>query len=292
MAKSNVKFGDYFKLEKYNWCTNCGNYGIAAATKRALVAEGIAPKDVVNVFDIGCNGNGADKINGYNVHGLHGRALAFAAGVAVANTRVQVIASAGDGGTMNEGINHLIHSVRSNYNMVFLLHNNSNFGLTKGQPSCTTQKGVPMSFAPDGIPEVTLNPSSLVLSMEPTFVARGFSGDVKGLTKVIQAGIRHKGFAFIEVFQACPTYNKQTPHEWFQERVYDVGQLEDYDPKDLLHARDIAEDIEKQIAVGILYQNNNRPDFLNSVENRKDLETELIDEVRQRSIQDLVRKFR
>jgi 2-oxoglutarate ferredoxin oxidoreductase subunit beta len=287
-----VKFSDYHSDELYTWCTNCGNYGIAAALKRALVAEEIAPKDIVLCFDIGCNGNGSDKLQGYRIHGLHGRVLPLAAGASVANNKLKVIASAGDGATLSEGINHLIHSIRANYNITFLLHNNSNYGLTTGQASSTTKPGVPMNSSPDGVTSDTLNVMELVLALNPSFAARTFSGDVKQMTEIIRAGINHKGFAVIEILQHCPTYNKATPHEWYQERVYDVSSLSDYNATDLAKAKEVASDLEQKIATGILYQDKDRPDFYSRLVNRREITTELVEEVQNVNIEKLVSAFR
>lgn len=288
----NVKFSDYYSENIYTWCTNCGNYGITTAIKRALVAKKIAPKDAVICFDIGCHGNGSDKIKGYRVHGLHGRVLPFASGVTLANNRLTVIASGGDGGTLSEGLGHLVHSIRSDYDMTFILHNNSNYGLTKGQASATTRQDVPMNSSPDGVTADTLNAMTFVLGLNPSFAARTFSGDVKQMTEIIKAGIDHKGFSFIEVLQHCPTYNKVTPHEWYQERVFDTLFEENYDNTDLEMAIKAASDLDSRLATGVLYQDKNRKDFYNRQENRIGIETELVDEVESQDIEELFQKYR
>ncbi|MDQ3008404.1 MAG: thiamine pyrophosphate-dependent enzyme [bacterium] len=274
-----IQMKDYFSANLYTWCTNCGNYGIHAAVKRALVAESIAPCQTLLCFDVGCNGNGSDKIDGYRFHGLHGRIIPFASGAAIANRKVNVLAFAGDGATFGEGINHLIHAIRGNFNVTFIFHNNLNYGLTQGQASPTTQHGMKRTAAPDGVTSEPLHPLRLVLAVEPTFVARSFSGDVKHMTATIQAGLRHPGFSFIEIFQSCPTYNKETPHEWYQEHVYDISTVEKYDPSSIAQAREAAEDIEDKVAIGVLYQNKLRQPFMELQPNRHNLESELVDEV-------------
>jgi 2-oxoglutarate ferredoxin oxidoreductase subunit beta len=273
------KFADYFSPNLYTWCTNCGNYGIHAAVKRALVAEGITPCQTLLCFDIGCNGNGSDKISGYRFHGLHGRIISFACGASIANREVKVMAFAGDGGTFGEGVGHLIHGIRGNYNITFILHNNLNYGLTQGQASPTTKHGMKMTAAPDGITSEPLHPMRFILALEPTFAARTFSGDVKHMTKTIQAAVKHQGFSFVEILQSCPTYNKSTPHEWYQERVFDVDQLDTYDSSNIQAAREVAEDLETKIAIGVLYQNANSIPFMDKQANRVKRTTELVDEV-------------
>jgi 2-oxoglutarate ferredoxin oxidoreductase subunit beta len=283
---------DYASDNLYTWCSNCGNYGIHGAVKRALVNLKIQPRDTLLCFDIGCNGNGSDKIGGYRVHGLHGRVIPLAAGAALANSNVRVLAFGGDGGTLGEGINHLVHAIRANYDVTFVLHNNSNYGLTTGQASSTTRPGMKMNSSPDGIISQQLHPIRFVLSLQPSFVARTFSGDIKHMTSVLEAGITHRGFSFIEILQSCPTFNKATPHEWYQERVYDVGTLPSYTADSYLEAAAVAEDIEEKIAIGVLYQDKNRPHAGELQPNRQAIRSELVDEVVQGEIEPLLGAFR
>jgi 2-oxoglutarate ferredoxin oxidoreductase subunit beta len=284
-------FHDYFSDNLYTWCTNCGNYGIHAGVKRALVAEGLAPDQVLLCFDIGCNGNGSDKIGGYRVHGLHGRVLPFASGAAIANRRVKVLAFGGDGGSLGEGINHLVHAIRGNYNVTFVLHNNLNYGLTQGQASSTTKPGMKMNSSPDGITSDQLHPMRFVLGLQPGFAARTFSGNVHHVTETLRAAVKYPGFSFVEVLQSCPTYNKSTPHEWYQERVYDVGQDSSYDPTNWQQAREIAEDLETKIALGVLYHQPTKQPFVDRLLPRQGTSTELVDEVKPGDIQPLLAAF-
>lgn len=290
-CQTGVNYADYYSDNIYTWCTNCGNYGIEAALKRALVDKHIHPRDVLLSFDIGCHGNGSDKLGGYRFHGLHGRVIPFASGAALANKEITVIASGGDGGTLSEGIGHLVHAIRSNYNFTFILHNNSNYGLTTGQASSTTKQDVSMNSSPDGVTADTMNVMEFVLSLNPSFAARSFSGNVKHMTEVFKAGIDHKGFSFIEIMQDCPTYNKETPHKWYMDRVYDVSEVKNYDNADIRKAKDIAEELEEKIAIGVLYQDKSRKSFYDRQKNREGVETELVDEVKGHSIERLLKKF-
>lgn len=250
---------------KTTWCSNCGNYGIQNALKRALVLEDLGVKDVLLCFDVGCNGNGSDKIHMNTVHGLHGRVLPLAAGAKIANPQMKVIASAGDGATMSEGVNHLVHAVRNDYPIVFILHNNENYGLTTGQASSTTKKGIKMNASPYGVVVDDLNVCQFVLSLKPSFVARTYSGRVDHMVEIFREAINHKGFAFIEVMQACPTYNKATPDEWYEERFFDVSQSE-YNNEDIWEARKVVEDLYDKVAMGILYKNKEKRDFISASE--------------------------
>jgi len=284
---------DYYSQNIYTWCTNCGNYGIHAAVKRALVEEGVKPCESVLCFDIGCNGNGSDKIGGYRFHGLHGRIISFAAGAAIANRRLKVLAFGGDGATFGEGIGHFVHAIRANFNMTFVFHNNLNYGLTKGQASPTTKPGMKMNSSPDGISSEPVHPARLALSLNATFVARSFSGDVQHMTQTLQAALKHPGFSFVEILQSCPTYNKATPHEWYQQRVYDVqSQPGGYDVADWYNALKTAEDLEEHIATGILFQNLSSVAFMEKQANRQGKQTELVDEVATVDIQGLLQSLR
>lgn len=289
------KVKEYLAFESPNihtWCSGCGNFGILNALVRALVLENIAPHECLICFDVGCNGNASDKINANTIHGLHGRVLSLAAGCAIGNHKLPVIAIGGDGATFSEGINHLVHAVRNNYNFVFICHNNSNYGLTTGQASATTRKGQAMNGTPGEVVVEPLNAAQIVLSLDPSFVARGFSGDVEYLTELIRQGLKHKGFAFIEVFQVCPTYNKATPQSWYWPRIKKVEEIPGYNNTDIWQARKIAADLEEQIAVGLLYHNPNKLDFLSLQTNRQQRSTTLVEEVQHFSISELLEEFK
>lgn len=265
---------EYDSDQIFTWCTNCGNYGISAALKRALTANDISPDKILLCFDIGCNGNGSDKIAGYRFHGLHGRVLPFAVGAHLANQHLPVIASAGDGATLSEGLNHFIHAIRHNYNITFILHNNHNYALTKGQASSTTPLNNVMDSNPYGVDADPIDPSLLALDMGGSFIARGYSADVQMLTELIAAGINHPGFSLIEIRQDCPTYNKAYSHEWYMERVYPLENT----PIDRAAARELLLEQDK-IATGIIFQDKSKPDFYAKLENRKEANTALIQEV-------------
>lgn len=286
-----VTHADYKTENILTWCTGCGNYSIWGAVRNALVAEQIAPKDTLFVHDIGCNGNGADKINGYGIKGLHGRAIPLAAGASIANNNMKVIASAGDGAVLAEGISHLIHAVRANYNFTLIIHNNANFALTTGQASPATPKNIKMSYAPDGITTMPINISQLLLPLEPSMYARGFSGNQKQLTSLIQQGIQHQGLSVIEVLQSCPTYNYFMSNDWYLKRIYDVADRSDYNQSDNALAMKVTEDLQERIATGIIYKNEFAQPFEQQLIQREDYETELIDEVKHYSIDKLLQKF-
>ncbi|HLD71132.1 MAG TPA: thiamine pyrophosphate-dependent enzyme [Candidatus Peribacteraceae bacterium] len=275
------------------WCDGCGDYGIWTAVKRALVESGIAPHQVLLCYDVGCHGNTSDKIGGYRFHGLHGRVIPFAAGAKLANPRIQVLAFGGDGASFSEGIGHLVHGIRSNYPMTFVLHNNANYGLTTGQASSLTWQGQPMTASPNGMPEHTLNSMDFVFSLEPTFVARAFSGNIPQMVTVLKAAIEHQkhGFAFVDILQACPTYNHFATHEYLMSHCYDAN-AEGHDPKDFKKARALAVDSSKRIACGILFQREDVPNFYDRLLPRKGKNTVPTEEVRITDVQSLMEVFR
>lgn len=273
-----------------NWCDGCGDYGIWTAIKRALVELEIPPSGALLCYDVGCHGNMSDKLAGYRFHGLHGRVLPLAAGAKLANPNVPVIAHGGDGASFSEGVNHLVHAIRSNYPIVFILHNNANYGLTTGQASALTWQGQPMNSAPNGVPENTIQSMDFVFSIQPTFVARGFSGNIKQMTEIFKSAIQHRGFAFVDVLQACPTYNKFATHEWLMQHVYDVA-AEGHDTSDFIKSRQIAVDTGERISTGVLYQNTGSPNFYERLVSRKDKKTVPTEEVEKVDISEFMKEL-
>lgn len=279
----------YDTPRKMTWCSNCGNYGIQNALKRALVLEGIQRNDFILCFDVGCNGNGSDKFEANTIHGLHGRVISLAAGVKLANHKMHVIASAGDGATFSEGVGHLVHAVRNDFPIVFIHHNNENYGLTTGQASSCTPKGAKMNASPYGVTVEPINTLDFVLSLNPTFVARGYSGEVDQMSDLLRAALNHNGFAFLEILQACPTYNRETPDEWYAERVNDVSANKNYDPTDIWAARKLVEFGDpNHVPTGIIYHNPRPEGFIEKLAGRENAKTTLIEEVKHYDISNLI----
>lgn len=262
---------DYESEIQPTWCGGCGNYGIWVALKMALAETNIPPEKVYFCFDIGCNGNMNDKIDGYRFHGLHGRVLPAAIGAKLANKDLIVIAVAGDGATYSEGIGHFIHSIRNEYPITLLVHDNQNYGLTTGQCSATTTQNVPMNSSPDGNSGKTLNPLELALSLDPSFVAQAFSGEIESMKEIIKKAINHqidgKGFSYVNILQSCPTYNKATTQEWYFEKVKNMENLESREVNNLDFARNLIKDMEKEIPLGVIYRSSKAISFLEHIGN-------------------------
>jgi 2-oxoglutarate ferredoxin oxidoreductase subunit beta len=239
-----------------DWCPGCGDFGVLNALFQACAEMEIAPHELMVVSGIGCSSNLPGFIRSYGVHSLHGRALAFATGTKLANHSMTVIATGGDGDGYGIGLNHFIQAMRRNINITYIVMNNEIYGLTTGQVSPTSETGMKTKTTPHGNLEGMLNPMALALASGCGYIARGFSGQPKHLVKLYQDGIRHPGFALIDVFSPCVTFNKQNTYQWFRERVY---KLEDtaHDPTDFRAAMDKALEWGAKIPIGLFYRNPN-----------------------------------
>ena len=164
------------------------------------------------------------------MHSIHGR-IALAQGVKMANKDLTVIASGGDGDGYAIGMGHTIHALRRNMNMTYIVMDNQIYGLTKGQTSPSSAKGFVTKSTPKGNIEKNIAPLELALSSGATFVAQGFSSDIKALTKMIEAAIHHDGFLLL-MFSPCVTYNKVNTYDWFKEHLTSIDDIEGYDNTD------------------------------------------------------------
>jgi 2-oxoglutarate ferredoxin oxidoreductase subunit beta len=246
-----------YKGQTPAWCPGCGNFGILRSLKRALVELGLEPHQVLVVSGIGQSGKTPHYMQCNTFNGLHGRTLPVATAARLANHEMVVIAEAGDGDCYGEGGNHFLHAMRRNPNITLLVHDNQIYGLTKGQASPTTAEGTVTKTQPFGVPSEQLNPVALAVAMDAGFVARSFVGDMEHLTEMMKAAIAHKGFALLDIFQPCVTFNKVNTYDWYRKRVKPVG--EDYDPEDRLNAFETALIWGEEIPVGVLYRNPGRP---------------------------------
>jgi 2-oxoglutarate ferredoxin oxidoreductase subunit beta len=211
-----LKLADY-KTEVHNdWCAGCGDFGILNAIQMAL-ADMQLPKHKATIFSgIGCSGKTPHYIKTYGIHTLHGRVLPFAQGAKLANPDLEVLAVGGDGDGLGIGAGHFVSAGRRNVDMVYMIFNNAVYGLTKGQASPTLKLGMKTKSLPQPNVNNSVNPIALALVSGFTFLARGYSYDVRQLKDLIKKAIEHKGLAFIDVLQPCPTYNDINTKEWFQ----------------------------------------------------------------------------
>ena len=195
------------------WCPGCGDYGVLAALERALAKQGRPPHEVVLVSGIGCSSRLPGYMSTYGFHGVHGRALPVATGLKLTRPDLEVIAVGGDGDGYSIGGNHFIHACRRNVDMLYLVMDNRVYGMTKGQPSPTTEADWDSDIAPGGIGLRPFNPLAVAIASGANYVARGFSGDPNGLSDLIVDAIRWPGFAFIEVLSPCVIFRPEQ-REW------------------------------------------------------------------------------
>lgn len=242
-----------FERAKPTWCPGCGDFGVLRGVQTALANLNIEPHNVVCVSGIGCSGKFSQYLNSYGFHGIHGRALPIATGVKMANRDLTVIAAGGDGDGYGIGIGHLMHAIRRNIDITYIVMDNHIYGLTVGQASPTSDKGHVTRTSPFGTVEDPIRPLQTVLAAGIGFIAQGFSGDVKGLSRMIEAAIQHNGFAMVNVFSPCVTFNKLNTYDYYRERLVNLDDDPDYDPTDRVQA--IAKVIEHNgLVTGIIYR--------------------------------------
>ena len=258
-------FKDFRNNVKPNWCPGCGDFSVQAAIQKAAANIGLEPEEVAIITGIGCSGRLSGYINAYGVHGIHGRALPLAQGVKMANRDLTVIASGGDGDGYAIGMGHTIHALRRNMNMTYVIMDNQIYGLTKGQTSPSSAPGFVTKSTPKGNIEKNVAPLELALSSGATFVAQGFSSDIKNLTKLLEDAINHDGFSFVNVFSPCVTYNKVNTYDWFKEHLTNIDDIEDYDASDKEKA--MANVLKYgSLLKGIVYQDTETPSYESQIE--------------------------
>src|SRR6201984_1674863 len=241
------------------WCPGCGDFGALAAVQKALVELQIPNSNVVTISGIGCSSNFPGFINTYGMHTLHGRALAVATGVKLANHELTVLVTGGDGDGFGIGGNHFVHNMRRNVDLLYIVMDNQIYGLTTGQTSPTSRLGMKTKSMPFGNIEAPVNPISLALAAGATFVARGFSGEQKHLTELIKQGIKHPGFSFLDVFSPCVTYNHDNTYQWFRPRVRKLEDETGYDATDWMAAMGKSLLWDEEIPIGKFFERTDVP---------------------------------
>jgi len=241
-----------------DWCPGCGDFGVLTALKQALVELNLHPHKVMTISGIGCSSNLPGYVSTYGMHTLHGRALAVATGAQLANHELKIIVTGGDGDGYGIGGNHFIHSMRRNVDLTYIVMNNQIYGLTTGQISPTSTKGMKTKSTPIGSVENPIFPVSLAIAAGATYVARGYTGQVKHLVDLIKGGIQHKGFALIDAFSPCVTFNLDNTHEFFKHRT---KKLEDmgHDPTDFAAAIQKSYEWGDEIPIGLFWKREDLP---------------------------------
>jgi len=241
-----------------DWCPGCGDFSVLSALQAALYELGLKPHQVVVVSGIGCSSNLPGFINTYGMHTLHGRGLAVATGVKLANHELTVIATGGDGDGFGIGGNHFTHTMRRNVDLTYIVMDNQIYGLTTGQTSPTSRKGMKTKSTPFGNVENPINPIPAAIVGGATYVARGFSGKQKHLVELIKGAIQHKGFAFVDVFSPCVTYNKDNTYQFFNPRVKPLEEA-GHDTSDFAKAMEKGYQWGEEIPIGLFWKRTDLP---------------------------------
>ncbi|MDE0012415.1 MAG: 2-oxoacid:ferredoxin oxidoreductase subunit beta [Candidatus Poribacteria bacterium] len=239
-----------------DWCPGCGDYSVLRALQTAYAKSGRGNHEHMTVSGIGCSSNLPGYVRTYGMHTLHGRSLAVATGAKLANHQMNVVVTGGDGDGYGIGGNHFVHTMRKNIDLLYIVMNNQIYGLTIGQASPTSMLGMETKSTPFGNIEAPLNPIAMAIVTGATYVARGFSGDQKQLTDLMYEGMQHRGFALIDVFSPCITFNKDNTYDFFKPRVQ---ALENHDPSDQEAALKQAVKWGDEIPIGLFYQDTSRP---------------------------------
>ena len=239
---------------KPQWCPSCGDFAVLKCLKDALVKLQIDPHDLVMTAGIGCSGRIWAFLNGHSFHGAHGRALPVATGIKLANERMKVIALGGDGDGYAIGMGHFIHAIRRNVDITYIVMDNQDYGLTKGQVSPTSALGYKTTTTPQGNIEAPIDPILLALASGVSFIARGFSGNPNHLTELMAKAIAHKGFALMEIISPCPVFNRVNTYEWYRDQITYLEEDPTYDPTNLSLALQRMANPDDKIPLGVIYQ--------------------------------------
>ncbi len=238
---------------RIQWCPGCGDFGVLASLKMALAKLEVTPYDVLLVGGIGCSGQIRNYLNGNGFHGTHGGALAYALGAKMANPALHVITLAGDGDTFAIGVENFVHVCRRDPDIMLVIMDNGVYGLTKGQHSPTYGLGMNIKEWSEETP-TPFSPLRLALTAGATFVAQSFSGDPKHSAEIYVQGMQHAGFAMVNDFSPCVTYNKFNNYDWYKEHTEHVP--DDYDPSDFNGAWDLLNDFDRRgrLPLGVVYR--------------------------------------
>ena len=237
------------------WCPGCGDFAILKCLNAAIEETGIDTRRLVLVSGIGQ----AAKLPHYlekqvNVfNGLHGRALPAATGIKIANHKLDVVITSGDGDMYGEGGNHLLHAIRRNIGVKVFVHNNQVYGLTKGQASPTSDQGFVTKVQPHGVISLPLNPLAIAVVEECSFVGRSFSGDTEHLKGMMCQALRHDGgMVLLDILQPCVSFNRVNTYKWYKQRIKLID--ERHDPYNKSAALELALKWGDEIPIGVIYR--------------------------------------
>ena len=240
------------------WCPGCGNFVIHKIIQDALEELDLKSEEIVFVSGIGQAAKIPQYLKTHYFNGLHGRALPPATAIKSTNPGLTVIAQSGDGDMYGEGGNHFIHCIRRNPNITNIVHNNMVYGLTKGQASPTSEKGFKTPVQVNGVILEPFNPLSVAIALDASFVARVSITERDHAKEIIKKAIKHKGYALVDFFQSCVTFNKTNTYKWFKENTYLLDNS--HDAGDRIKAFEKAAETDKR-PLGIFFVNEKKAAF-------------------------------
>ncbi len=245
---------DYKSELKPIWCPGCGDFGVVQAIYRALAAIGRPPHEIAFVSGIGCSSRIPGYTTAYGFNSVHGRALPIAQGIKLAHPELLVLVAGGDGDGFSIGGGHLPHAIRRNLDLTYVVMDNQIYGLTKGQLSPTSPRGLKTASSVFGSLEAPVNPLMYVLGYGARFVAQGTPADMAGLASLIEEGIRYPGFAFINVQSPCITFGQPDAqlkaHKAEMKSLASLG----HDSSDRIAALRLAQDYGEKLYTGLFYR--------------------------------------
>ncbi len=233
-----LKPADFASDQDIRWCPGCGDYSILAQMKKMLPSLGVPREKMVFISGIGCSSRFPYYMNTYGIHSIHGRAPAFATGLKVTRPELSVWVITGDGDALSIGGNHLMHVIRRNVDINIVLFNNSIYGLTKGQYSPTSPLGHVTKSTPYGSIDHPLNPISIAVAAEASFVARSVDFNTKHLVATLERAAHHRGTSFVEVYQNCNVFNDGVWDYMKDKQVKDDNVLELQHGQPMLFGKD------------------------------------------------------
>jgi len=250
---------DYKSELKPIWCPGCGDFGVVQAIYRALAAVGRPPHEIAFVSGIGCSSRIPGYTTAYGFNSVHGRALPIAQGIKLANPGLLVLVAGGDGDGFSIGGGHVAHAVRRNMDLTYIVMDNQIYGLTKGQLSPTSKRGLTTVSSTYGSLEDPVNPLLYVLGYGAPYIAQGTPADMEGLAAIIEEGIRYPGFAFINVQSPCVTYGLPESQLKAQKEIMQSLKQLGHDPSNRLKAMDLAQEYGTRLYTGVFYKNPSPP---------------------------------
>ena len=250
---------DYKSDLKPIWCPGCGDFGVVQAIYRSLANVGRPPHEIAFVSGIGCSSRIPGYTTAYGFNSVHGRALPIAQGIKLANPDLLVLVAGGDGDGFSIGGGHVAHAVRRNMDLTYIVMDNQIYGLTKGQLSPTSPRGLRTASSTWGSLEAPVNPLLYVLGYGASFVAQGTPADMQGLAAVVEEAVRFPGFAFVNVQSPCVTYGQEEQqlkaHKGMMQALAGLG----HDPADRLKAMALASEYGHTLHTGVFYRNPDPP---------------------------------